>query len=280
MLELFIAFNLFMLIYKYLLKLKTNKLLQAQNEQISLVNKQLSESEMNLKELNATKDKFFSIISHDLKNPFSSLLSMSESISENFQHTDDEDKLTIFTKIHQSVKHIYSLLNNLLTWSRNQSERISFEPVEFNLSKLIEININLHRIAAEKKGIKLVANYQEDILAYADREMINTVLRNLISNAVKFSTNDSSIEIETKKENYHIKVLVKDQGIGISEENLQRLFRIDVKFKATGTAGEKGTGLGLVLCKEFVEKNKGKIKVDSILGEGSVFSFTIPVKSN
>ncbi|NJO90259.1 MAG: hypothetical protein HC831_15925 [Chloroflexia bacterium] len=163
LLEILVVFNLFILIYRYLVKSKTNKLLQAQNEKISEVNKQLSESEKSLKELNATKDKFFSIISHDLKNPFSSLLSMSESISENFQNVDDEDKLTIFNKIHESVKHIYSLLNNLLTWSRAQRERIEFEPVEFNLSKLIEINVNLHRIAAEKKGIKLISNYAENL---------------------------------------------------------------------------------------------------------------------
>jgi len=277
-LEIFVAFNLFMLIYRYLLKSKTNKLLQAQNEQITQVNKQLSESEQSLKELNATKDKFFSIISHDLKNPFSSLLSMSESISKNFQHTDDEDKLTIFNMINESVKHIYSLLNNLLTWSRAQRERISFEPVEFDLSTLIEININLHRIAAEKKGVNLIANYEENIKAYADREMINTVIRNLINNAVKFSASGNSIEIESKKKDSSVEVLIKDQGIGISEENLQKLFCIDVKFKSTGTSGEKGTGLGLILCKEFVEKNKGKIKVESILGKGSIFSFSVPTK--
>jgi signal transduction histidine kinase/ligand-binding sensor domain-containing protein len=279
LLEIFVAFNLFMLIYRYLVKSKTNKLLQAQNEKISQVNQQLSESEKNLKKLNDTKDKFFSIISHDLKNPFSSLLSMSESISENFQNVDDEDKLTIFNKINESVKHIYSLLNNLLTWSRAQRERIEFEPVEFNLSKLIEININLHRIAAEKKGIKLVSIYDENQKAFADREMINTVLRNLINNAVKFSGEGNSIEIKTKTENSHIKVLIKDQGIGISEENLKKLFRIDVKFKSSGTSGEKGTGLGLILCKEFVEKNHGQIKVESVLGKGSTFSFTVPTKS-
>jgi signal transduction histidine kinase len=171
------------------------------------------------------------------------------------------------------------LLNNLLTWSRAQRERIEFEPVEFNLSKLIEININLHRIAAEKKGIKLVSIYDENQKAFADREMINTVLRNLINNAVKFSGEGNSIEIKTKTENSHIKVLIKDQGIGISEENLKKLFRIDVKFKSSGTSGEKGTGLGLILCKEFVEKNHGQIKVESVLGKGSTFSFTVPTKS-
>jgi len=278
--EIFIVFNLFMLIYRYLLKTRTNKLLKTQNEKIILVNKQLSESELSLKELNNTKDKFFSIISHDLKNPFSSLLSLSESVKEEFHHLDDEDKLKIFNKIHDSASQIYNLLNNLLTWSSTQRNRISFEPVEFNLSKLIDININLHRTAAEKKGINLISNIQECSMAYADREMINTVIRNLISNAVKFSSKGSSIEIETKQEKSFIEVKIKDQGTGISEEDLQKLFRIDVKFKSTGTSGEKGTGLGLILCKEFVEKNKGQIKVESILKKGSVFSFTLPLSSN
>jgi ligand-binding sensor domain-containing protein/signal transduction histidine kinase len=278
-LEIFITFNLFMLIYRYLLKSKTNKLLKAQNEEISKVNLQLSESEKNLKELNATKDKFFSIISHDLKNPFSSLLSMSESVSENFQHFDEEDKLTVFNKIHESVKHIYSLLNNLLTWSRAQQAKHDFVPVEFNLSKLIEINTNLNKLAAEKKGIKILTDYDENIKAFADMQMINTVLRNLINNAVKFSAKGDTIEIVAKKENSHIEISVKDQGTGISEENQKKLFRIDVKYKSTGTSGEKGTGLGLILCKEFVEKNMGQIKVESVLGKGSIFTFTVPTKS-
>ncbi|MFC2104740.1 two-component regulator propeller domain-containing protein [Bacteroidota bacterium] len=277
-LVIFAILNLIILIIRFLLKSKTNKLLQAQNQEIILINQQLSESENHLKELNDMKDKFFSIISHDLKNPFSSLLSMSESISENFQHADDEDKLTIFKRIHDSAKQINYLLNNLLTWSRSQREKIDIEPVAFNLSKLIEININLHRTPAEKKGIKLISNYQEDIQAYADREMINTVIRNLLSNALKFSSENDSIELETKKDNNHIEVSVKDQGVGISEENLKKLFRIDVKYKSVGTSGEKGTGLGLVLCKEFVEKNNGQINVESNFGKGSVFRFTVPVE--
>ncbi|MDF1547876.1 MAG: two-component regulator propeller domain-containing protein [Bacteroidales bacterium] len=278
LLEILLALNLIMLIYRYLLKAKTNKLLKAQNEQITFANQQLSESEKNLKELNATKDKFFSIISHDLKNPFSSLLSMSESVSESFQTLDDEDKHTIFIKIHESVKQIYNLLNNLLTWSRSQSKRISFEQVEFSISSLIEININLHRPLAEKKGIKLISDYDENIRAFADREMINTVIRNLFSNAIKFSNNGDSIEIMAIKRGPVIEIQIKDQGIGISAENQEKLFRIDVKFKSNGTSGEKGTGLGLILCKEFVEKNGGQIKVESMEGKGSIFRFTVPIK--
>jgi len=266
-------------IYRYLLKTRTNKLLLRQNEKIKDANLKLSKSEKRLKELNATKDKFFSIISHDLKNPFSSVLSLSESISNNFNNIDDEDKLYGFTKIHSSVKQIYSLLDNLLTWSRSQSKKITFERVEFNLSKLIEINVNLNKMAAEKKGIKLNSVYDDELPVYADREMISTVIRNLINNAVKFSSNGDEIKVNAVNEDDKVRVFVKDQGIGISEENIQKLFKIDKKFKSNGTSGEKGTGLGLILCKEFVEKNKGTININSKLGEGSVFEFTIPKKS-
>jgi len=276
LIEITIVFIFIFFIYRYLLKIKTNKILLSQNEKIKNTNLKLSESEKNLKELNATKDKFFSIISHDLKNPFSSVLSLSESVSMNFNDIDDEDKLSVFQKIHSSVKQIYSLLDNLLTWSRSQSKKLTFEPVEFNLSKLIEINVNLNRMPAENKGIKINSIYDNDLLVYADREMINTVIRNLVNNAVKFSSNGDVIEIKAIKENSNIKVSIKDQGIGISKKNIEKLFRIDMKFKLSGTSGEKGTGLGLILCKEFVEKNKGYIQVNSKLGEGSIFEFTIP----
>lgn len=175
------------------------------------------------------------------------------------------------------MQQIYSLLENLLTWSRSQSGRIQYEPVQFNLSNVIQENYNLHKTIAEKKKIHLIANIPESLTAYGDREMINTVVRNLIDNAIKFTEPEKRVEIITRDEDPFITVLVEDQGTGISENDLIKLFRIDVKFKSRGTLGEKGTGLGLILCKEFVEKNGGKMIVRSMQGEGSVFGFTIPV---
>jgi len=275
-LEIITALAFFVYLYSLLLKSRTNKILKIQNKNIQIANQKLAESEKNLMNLNATKDKFFSIISHDLKNPFSSLLSITELLVQNYSSSDEAEKISGIQKIQESVKQIYNLLENLLTWSRSQSGRIQFEPAQFNLSNVLQENYNLHKIPAEKKGVHLSATIPENILVFGDREMINTVVRNLVGNAVKFTGKDKRVEISMKEEDHTIIVMVNDQGVGISEEDLNKLFRIDLKFKSRGTSGEKGTGLGLILCKEFVEKNGGKMIVKSFLGEGSEFGFTIP----
>jgi ligand-binding sensor domain-containing protein/signal transduction histidine kinase len=276
LLEIIIASGLIVFVYGYLLNIKTNKLLSAQNEKIKVANTNLKESEQNLKELVATKDKFFRIISHDLKNPFTSLLSISEMIHENYDQIEEEEKQIGIRKIHESVKHIFILLENLLTWSRSQTGKIHFEPTEFDLCELISESLNLYSASAEKKQIKLTKFCPEKTVVKADRNMCSSVLRNLINNAIKFSHNTSEISIHViPHTNYH-EIQITDQGIGIDKENIEKLFRIDLKYKSSGTAGEKGTGLGLLLCKEFVEINGGKIKVKSELGKGSTFSFTLP----
>ncbi|MFC2081399.1 two-component regulator propeller domain-containing protein [Bacteroidota bacterium] len=234
------------------------------------------ESEEQLKELNATKDRFFSILAHDLKNPFSSLHSMSELAIENYQSLEEDEKLKMLQNIHKSAELIYNLLENLLTWSNTQRGRIDYSPDRFNLSKIIEVNMNLHQIPAEKKGLVLSANVKDELPAYGDREMINTVVRNLINNAIKFSNRGDAVNAGVKVKGEMFEVTISDQGTGISAENVAKLFRVDEKYKSTGTAGETGTGLGLVLCKEFVEKNGGEIRVKSKEGSGSEFVFTIP----
>jgi ligand-binding sensor domain-containing protein/signal transduction histidine kinase len=277
LMEILVTTAIVVMIYIYLLKSRTNRLLKHQNQQISLANEALRKSEKNLMELNATKDKFFSIISHDLKNPFSSLLSISDLMVESFDDTEREDHKAGFQKINQSVKHLLDLLENLLTWSRSQRGRIKYDPVRFNLSTLVQENINLHRLLAEKKGIMLLSSDQDELFAYGDRDMINSVIRNLVTNAVKFTDRDKKVEIQLNPREKEIEVSIVDEGIGISSEQLDKLFRIDEKFKSTGTAGEKGTGLGLIICREFVEKNGGEITVKSAPGIGSVFSFTVPM---
>jgi signal transduction histidine kinase len=276
-LEVLVASAIAVMIYIYLLKSRTNRLLKYQNQQISQANEALRESERNLMELNATKDKFFSIISHDLKNPFSSLLSISELMVESFDDAEKKDHRAGFKKINQSIKHLLDLLENLLTWSRSQRGRIKYDPVRFNLTNLIQENINLHKILAERKGIMLLSPRKDEVYAYGDRDMINSVLRNLVTNAVKFTHRDSKVEVLVETREKEIEVSVVDEGIGIAREDLNKLFRIDEKFKSTGTAGEKGTGLGLIICREFVEKNGGAIAVKSEQGKGSTFSFTIPL---
>jgi signal transduction histidine kinase/ligand-binding sensor domain-containing protein len=277
LMEIGIATAIVVMVYVYLLKSRTNRLLKHQNQQIIQANEALRKSEKNLMELNATKDKFFSIISHDLKNPFASLLSISDLMVESFDDTEREDHKAGFKKINQSVKHLLDLLENLLTWSRSQRGRIKYDPVRFNLSMLVQENINLHRLLAEKKGIMLLSNEQDEVYAYGDRDMINSVIRNLVTNALKFTEKNKKVEIQLEPSDKEIEVRIVDEGIGISSEQLDKLFRIDEKFKSTGTAGEKGTGLGLIICREFVEKNGGEIRVESAPGKGSVFSFTVPM---
>jgi len=277
LLEILFSTVIAVMIYIYLLKSRTNRLLKHQNQQISQANEALRKSEKNLMELNATKDKFFSIISHDLKNPFSSLLSISDLMVESFEATEREDHKAGFKKINQSVKHLLDLLENLLTWSRSQRGRIKYDPVRFNLSTLVQENINLHRLLAERKGIMLLYSEKDELYAYGDRDMINSVIRNLVTNAVKFTDRDKKVKVQLKPREKEIEVSIVDEGIGISAEQLEKLFRIDEKFKSTGTAGEKGTGLGLIICREFVEKNGGEITVHSSPGKGSVFSFTVPM---
>lgn len=279
LLEIMVASAVIIMIYIYLLKSRTNRLLKYQNQQIVEANQALRESENNLMELNATKDKFFSIISHDLKNPFSSLLSISELMVDSFDDAEREDHRAGFIKINQSVKHLLDLLENLLTWSRSQRGRIKYDPVRFNLNNLIQENLNLHKLLAEKKGIRLLAQEPDELYAYGDRDMINSVIRNLMTNAVKFTERDKKIEIQVRSYEQDIEVSVVDEGIGIAQENLEKLFRIDEKFKSKGTAGEIGTGLGLIICREFVEKNGGEITVQSKPGEGTTFSFTIPMSN-
>jgi len=248
--------------------------------EIAQKNRSLEEQRDELNELNATKDRFFSIMAHDLKNPFSSLYSLSELVVENFGQMDEEEKLVSMQKINQSSELIYNLLENLLTWSRSQRGDIDYAPENFNLTTLVEVNLNLHRVAADKKGITLTSDLPEDLKVYADREMINTVLRNLINNAVKYSSSGGRIEVKIKNLDQDLEVLVRDQGTGIAKDNLEKVFRIDAKFKSPGTDGEKGTGLGLTLCKEFVEKNGGRIRAESIEGSGTAFYFTIPIPAH
>jgi PAS domain S-box-containing protein len=237
----------------------------------------LARQKEELNELNITKDKFFSILAHDLKNPFTNLYSMGDLLIKNYDMLEEEEKLEALKKMHEASEFIYALLENLLTWSRSQRDKIEYNPSSFNLSNLVDINVNLNKIPAETKGIKIINELNEELFAYGDREMIATVIRNLLNNAVKFSNSGKSVRIYAGKMDSFYRLTVEDEGIGMSQEDLNKLFKLDVKFKSRGTAGEKGTGLGLVICKEFVEKNRGKIWCESEINKGTAFHFTVPV---
>ena len=195
---------------------------------------------------------------------------------DNYQNLEEKEKMMALKNIHKSAEQIFNLLENLLTWSNSQRGHIEYSPEKFNISRLIQVNMNLHILPAEKKGVVLTTNIADDLLAYGDREMINTVIRNLINNAVKFSNKGGAVEIKIHDKIKLFEVVVSDQGVGIQDENAKKLFHIDQKYKSVGTAGESGTGLGLVLCKEFVDKNGGKIWCKTKEGSGTEFHFTIP----
>ncbi len=246
---------------------------------VTIVSRDITErkqSEEQLKKLNATKDTFFSILAHDLKNPFSSLHSMSEILVANYHDLEDEDKIMALKKMHKSSEQIFSLLENLLTWSNSQRGHIQYTPEIFNLSMLIKINMNLNKLPADKKGVALTTNFADDLQAFGDREMTNTVIRNLINNAIKFSNKGGTVEMKILDKRELFEIVVSDRGVGISAGNVKKLFQIEEKHKSVGTAGESGTGLGLVLCKEFVDKNGGEIWCKTKEGSGTEFHFTIP----
>ncbi|MBP7169211.1 MAG: tetratricopeptide repeat-containing sensor histidine kinase [Bacteroidales bacterium] len=259
---------------------KKNKQLAEKNAELFEINKKLKESEKNLSELNATKDKLFSIIAHDLKNPFNALIGFSDILERNFNHLTDNEKKEYISVISESAQNLYKLLDNLLQWTRAQTGSINYIPEKFKLEPLIKqevLNLNAN---AEKKRINVSVNASTAISVYADKNSIATVIRNLLSNAIKFTDIGGTIEIiasESKDFPKMAEVVVKDSGIGIDQDDLERIFMIDGSYSTKGTANETGTGLGLLLCHEFVTKNSGKIWVNSSKGSGSEFHFTIPL---
>ena len=236
----------------------------------------LKENESRLRELNATKDKFFSIIAHDLKNPFNSILGLSNILVEQI-HEKNFDGIEEYAAIIQkSSMQVYELLVNLLEWSRTQIGRIEFSPEYIELGALINEVAELLNDSARQKSIVIFKEFPRNMIVSADKAMISSVLRNLITNAIKFTHPDGQVIISADKKPDELTISITDNGIGISKETIGRLFRIDENHIALGIQNEKGTGLGLILCKEFIEKHGGKIWVESEVGKGSTFCFTIP----
>lgn len=232
-----------------------------------------------LEGLNATKDKFFSIIAHDLKNPFASLIGASDLLVDNTDELSQEQVKTFSGIINQSARQAYRLLENLLTWSRMQTGAITLKSKEVDLWDLVNEVVILHTGSAENKGISLEAIIDEDIKIVADPNMLNTVVRNLVSNAIKFTPSGGSITVSSHIGVDQLEIWVTDTGVGIDSEGQKKLFRIDEQLIKSGTENETGTGLGLILCKEFIEMHNGLIWVESEVGKGSSFRFSIPLSS-
>jgi signal transduction histidine kinase/tetratricopeptide (TPR) repeat protein len=266
-----------LLIYiNYRSKRKDNILLKEKNQIISEKNQILNQQKEELSEANSAKDKFFSIIAHDLKNPLNAMIGFSELLENRYDLVDITTQKKYIKLINQSSNDLYKLLENLLQWSNLQTGKVSFNPSKFYLIDVIKPVQSLLEPVALKKNIT-VHNYIDKTLpVYADYSMIATVLRNLINNAIKFTPDNGNIFLESERIGNFIKVSIRDDGIGINEKDLLKIFRMDIHFSKKGTSGEKGTGLGLLLCKEFIEKNKGQINIISKEGKGATFWFTLP----
>lgn len=225
---------------------------------------------------NKTKDKFFSILAHDLRNPFITILGFSDLLITDYNELTDEERLFYVEEMKKSAEISHNLLQNLLQWSRSQTGRIEFRPANVNLKNVILSNIEITKPTAERKQITLSTNVRDDIFVFADEDMINTVIRNLLTNALKFTNKSGEVQLVVKINDNFVETSVCDNGVGMDEEAMSKLFRLDFSLSQPGTDNEMGTGLGLILCKEFIEKNGGVINVQSQLGKGSKFSFKLP----
>ena len=256
--------------------------LQKKNDEIIAHKEEIEEKNQKLRESNATKDKFLTIISHDLMGSFNILMGFSDLLVENFYNDEDKEaQKSSVDYIHQNVHTTYKLLENLLIWAKSQKDALGFNLEKNNLFLLTNEIVELLKQSAETKSINIINTIDKEIIVDADKNMLATILRNLISNAIKFTLKDgtinlkATIEVENSNKQF-VKISVQDNGLGISPEIKDKLFSVSSNVSTRGTERERGTGLGLILCREFVEKHGGKIYVESELDIGSNFIFTLP----
>lgn len=229
-----------------------------------------------LENANQNKDKFFSIISHDLRSPLSGIMSLLDIIVSDYDSLGDEEKKEILFEAAKTSKSTYTLMENLLDWSRIQTGKISYEPQNISLTQILNGLKNLYYQKLKEKGISLNYDFEPEIFAFADNNMTETIFRNLISNAIKFSKEFGLILVSFEISDDFVLTKVKDTGIGMDDKQISKLFKLDQTHSTVGTSGERGTGLGLMLCKELVEKQGGKIWIDSVINSGTTFYFKLP----
>lgn len=244
-------------------KLRDKEIIESQNEE--------------LRKLNATKDKFFSIIAHDLRNPFNSIMGFSQMLMDTVQNMDKEQIERMAQIINEASKMAMDLLMNLIEWSLSQSGSFEFHPQEIRITDVVKEVEPLFAPAARQKDIVIKIDIPSQLTAYADGVLLETVLRNLVSNAIKFTHAGGEVAISAREQNNQVVISVADSGIGIPDSRIDKLFTINENISTQGTNKEKGTGLGLILCREFVEKHEGKIWAESQVGKGSTFYFTLPI---
>ena len=236
--------------------------------------------EKELKDLNATKDKFFSILGHDLRSPFTTLIGFSNMLVENLDVYDRKEIKKYVAYINNTSKQTFELLENLFEWARNQQYKTPFQLEEMDLLPLINKSYKTVNYTAIAKNIKIIIDVPENIKIVGDKEMINTVLRNLISNAIKFTNKNGSIYIDAGKNTENVFIKITDTGVGMNEKTKETLFKLSETKSLKGTDGERGTGFGLMICKEFIEKHDGQISVESELGKGSKFIIKLPISKD
>jgi len=252
--------------------------IEEQSEELLAQKEELKIQRDHLNELNTTKDKLFSILGHDLRSPFNSILGFSDLLYLNFRNYTEEKIETQIGYIKDTARNTFYLLNNLLEWSRSQQGAMHIEPEKISVSELIQSDIRLLTQQATRKeviiSLSIIGN--ESIIE-ADPNMLSTVIRNLISNAIKFSNKDNIVSVVLQFENESFSFSVIDQGVGMTAEKIDSLFKVGTNESTNGTSGEKGIGLGLLLCADFIAKHNGKIWVESEEGQGSTFSFSIHI---
>ncbi|HOV13149.1 MAG TPA: hybrid sensor histidine kinase/response regulator, partial [Spirochaetota bacterium] len=251
-----------------LARIRTHLSLKQKNYELQLLNKKLDEA-------NKLKNRFFSIISHDLRSPFTTLMGIPELLIQRYDSFDKEKILEYIKKIYSSGKIVYNLLDNLLEWSRSQLDNFNITITRVNLKDIIEnVFLSLKDIASNK-NINLICDLTSDLFVNADIYTITTVIRNLVSNSIKFTKNSGFVKITYIELENEFEICIEDNGIGISKDNIEKLFSSDTNFSKNGTNGEKGTGLGLIICKEFIEKNGGNIRVESEENIGTKFLISL-----
>mgnify|MGYP001805940187 CR=1 FL=1 len=254
--------------------------IREQNQEILDQKEQLQLINIDLETLNTTKDKFFSIIGHDLKNPLGVVMGFSELLLTEYNDYNDEQKQQYIKIINEASNSAYNLLDNLLTWSRSQTGKIAYNPENKSLSAIIFDELGKASTLATEKRIRVIPNIADEFEGYFDENMFRTVVRNLLVNAIKFSHADGIIEVRVLALDDFWEILVSDTGVGMDKEVIDNLFNLGVSQSRLGTNNEKGTGLGLILCQEFVKRNGGQLTVHSIVGAGSTFKFTVPKAIN
>lgn len=244
---------------------------------LSLQNMRLAESERQLQELNKAKDKFFSIIAHDLRNPFHGLVGLAEVLTEDYDAMPAEKTRRFHQLIYDSSRQGYQLVNNLLEWTRMQTGRFAFNPEKLNVQRFVGEVADQLRSSIEAKGIALVVDVPGPLYLYADHQMVCAIVRNLLSNAIKFSHPGGKIFIRAVPVGQYLRISIADQGVGMDGQTKSDLWKIELSHSSKGTLGETGTGLGLLLVREFVERHKGTISVESEPGLGTTFTVSLPL---